>query len=74
MKMKKLAGIIDRVQKKKAVGVIYNIPKDCAARLHNKLLDNKHIVVKGSDAYTSAMLLFRLGKKFKTNYSIRNTL
>ena len=66
--MRKVLSIIDRVRKKKAVGIIYNIPKNDQAVLQNKLLDQKHIIINGSDAYTSAMLLFRLGKKFKTKH------
>jgi hypothetical protein len=66
--LKKVLGIVDRVLKKKAIGIIYNIHKDDEAALQNYLLDEKHIVVKGSDAYTSAMLLFRLGKIPKIVY------
>jgi hypothetical protein len=66
--LKKVLGIVDRVLKKKAIGIIYNIHKDDEAALQNYLLDEKHIVVKGSDAYTSAMLLFRLGKRLNTKH------
>ena len=64
--MKKVTSIIDRVLNKKAIGIIYNIPNNDEAQLQNKLLDDKHIVVKGTDAYTAPMLLFRLGKKLNT--------
>ena len=62
---KKMLSIIDRVRKKKAVGIIYNIPKNDQAVLQNKLLDQKHIIINGSDAYTSVMLLYRLQKILK---------
>ena len=63
--MRKVLSIIDRVRKKKAVGIIYNIPKNDQAVLQNKLLDQKHIIINGSDAYTSVMLLYRLQKILK---------
>ena len=62
---RKVLSIIDRVRKKKAVGIIYNIPKNDQAVLQNKLLDQKHIIINGSDAYTSVMLLYRLQKILK---------
>ena len=65
---KKVLGIIERVLNKKAVGIIYNVPKNDEAILQNKLLDGKHIVIKGSDAYTSAMLMFRLSKKLNAKH------
>jgi len=71
---KKVLGIVDRVLNKKAVGIIYNIPNNEEAILQNKLLDEKHIVIKGSDAYTSAMLLFRLSKKFNTKHLQSNMI
>jgi len=62
---RKVLGIIERVQKRKAVGIIFNIPKNEEAILQNKLLDKKNIVIKGRDAYTSAMLLYRLSNQLK---------
>jgi len=57
---------VERVQKQKALGIIYNIPNVDAALLVNRLLDEKKlIVVNASDAYTSSMLKYRLGSKFK---------
>jgi hypothetical protein len=64
--MKEVLSIIDRVRNKKAIGIIYNLPKHREAFLQNKLLDEKHIVINGTDAYTAPMLLFRLGKKLNT--------
>lgn len=66
--VKKILAIVDRIIKKKAIGIIYNIPLNDEAILQNKLLDDKHILIKGTDAYTSAMLVFRLGKKFNTKH------
>lgn len=64
--MKKLLNIIERVKKAKATGLIYNLPKTQAALLQNKLLDKKAVVaIKGRDAYTPPMLMFRLGHQLK---------
>jgi hypothetical protein len=58
--------IINRIIKKKAVGIIYNVPKNDKAILNNKLLDEKkHLVIHGKDAYTSAMFRHRLGRELK---------
>lgn len=57
---------IERIIKQKAIGIIYNIPDADASLLVNRLLDEgKHIVINAHDAYTSAMLRFRLGSKLK---------
>ncbi|MGK9367553.1 hypothetical protein ACSSWA_01470 [Melioribacter sp. Ez-97] len=67
--MKKKSGMekfLARVKKQKALGIIYNIPNVDAALLVNRLLDEKkHIVINARDAYTSAMLKYRLGSKLK---------
>ena len=64
--MKKLLNIIARVKKAKAVGLIYNLPKQEAALLQNKLLDRREVLlIKGRDAYTPPMLMFRLKNIFK---------
>lgn len=62
---RKVLDIIDRVQKRKALGIIFNVPKDHEAKINNKLLDNHHLVFKGNDVYTTAMLTFRLSKRLK---------
>ncbi len=63
---KKLNNIINRVQKKKAIGIIYNIPKNEMSIIQNRLLDNKQaIILKGRDAYTAPMFMFRLSSKLK---------
>lgn len=66
---KQIFNIIDRVKKKNAVGIIYNIPKNECAMLINKMLDDKmHIVVRGTDAFKSQMLSHRLGREFKIKH------
>lgn len=62
---RKVLDIVDRVNKRKALGIVFNIPKSDEALLQNKLLDEKHLVFKGTDVYTSAMLGFRLSKRLK---------
>lgn len=62
---RKVLDIVERVNKRKALGIIFNIPKDQEAQIQNKLLDEKHIVLKGNDVYTSAMLGFRLSQRLK---------
>jgi len=63
---KTLSNIIDRVQKRNAVGIIYNIPKNETAILINNLLDqHRSIVVQGSFADCYKTLAFRLGVQFK---------
>ena len=62
---RKVLDIVERVNKRKALGIIFNVPKDQEAQILNKLLDEKHLVFKGNDVYTSAMLGFRLSKKLK---------
>jgi hypothetical protein len=66
---KQVFKIIERVKKKSAVGIIYNISKNECAMLSNKMLDEKmHVVVKGTDAFKSQMLAHRLGKEFKIKH------
>ena len=61
--------IVERVLKNKAVGIIYNIPKGDEAILKNKLLDErKAVILKGSDAYTAPMFLFRLSSTLKAKH------
>lgn len=62
---RKVLDIVERVNKRKALGIIFNVPKDQEAQIQNKLLDDKHLVFKGNDVYTSAMLNFRLSKRLK---------
>lgn len=62
---RKVNNIIARIKRKKAVGILYNMPEADQAALHNKLLDGKHIVFNAQDAYTSVMLLYRLGSRLK---------
>jgi hypothetical protein len=67
--------IVNRIIKKKAVGIIYNVPKNDRALLQNKLLDEKkHLVVQGRDVYTSAMLKMRLGHQLKVKHLSYNML
>jgi len=64
--MKKLLNIIARVKKAKATGIIYNLPKQEAALLQNKLLDRREVlVIKGREAYTPPMLINRLKYQLK---------
>lgn len=73
--MKKLLNIFERVKKAKATGLIYNLPKQEAAKLQNKLLDRREvIVVRGRDAYTPPMLMFRLGHQLKVKRLTINML
>jgi hypothetical protein len=66
---KKIFGIVDRVIKRKAVGIIYNVPKIDEALLQNRLLDeHKVLPIKGRDAYTHSMLLHRLSSKLKIKH------
>lgn len=66
---KQVFKIIERVKKKNAVGIIYNIPKNDCAMINNKLLDDKtHIPVKGTDAFKAQMLTHRLGREFKIKH------
>ncbi len=62
---RKVLDIVERVNKRKALGIIFNVPKDQEAQIQNKLLDDKHLVFRGNDVYTSAMLNFRLSKRLK---------
>jgi hypothetical protein len=62
---RKVLDIVERVNKRKALGIIFNVPKDQEAQIQNKLLDDKHLVFRGNDVYTSAMLNFRLSQKLK---------
>lgn len=58
--------IIDRVQKKKALGIIYNVPQTFSSLIVNRLLDeHKHIALDGKDAATYEMLFWRLSTYFK---------
>ncbi|NMB83029.1 MAG: hypothetical protein GYA14_14550 [Ignavibacteria bacterium] len=66
---KQIFKIIERVKKKNAVGIIYNIPKNDCAIISNKLLDEKiHIPIHGSDAFKAEMLTNRLGRFFKMKH------
>jgi hypothetical protein len=72
---KTVLNIVNRIIKNKAVGIIYNVPKNDAALLQNKLLDeNKHILFKGSDVFTSAMFRNRLGTHLRTPHLSYNML
>lgn len=62
---RKVNNIVERVGKRKAVGILFNMPASDQAELHNKLLDEKHIVFSAKDAYTAPMLLYRLGNRLK---------
>lgn len=63
---KQIFKIIDRVKKKNAVGIIFNIPKTDSAMLNNKLLDDKEcIAVNAHHAYTAQMFIYRIGKFLK---------
>lgn len=62
---RKVLDIVERVQKRKALGIVFNIPKSDESIIQNRLLDDHHIVFKAIDVYTSAMLNFRLSKKLK---------
>lgn len=62
---RKVLDIVERVNKRKALGIIFNVPKDQEAQIQNKLLDDKHLVFRGNDVYTSAMLNFRLSQRLK---------
>lgn len=62
---KKVLDIVDRVSRRKALGIIFNVPKNDEAAIQNKLLDQHHLVFKAIDVYTSAMLGFRLSKRLK---------
>lgn len=66
--MKKILSIIDRVRKRKAIGIIYNIPVDEEIKLEKKLIEENHIIVKGSYACRGAMLQYRLGIKLKLKH------
>jgi hypothetical protein len=64
--MKKLLGIIERIKKANAIGIIYNLSKQQAALLQNRLLDSRQVVViRGKEAYTPPMLMFRLKHQLK---------
>jgi hypothetical protein len=62
---RKVLDIVERVGKRKALGIIFNVPKDHESQIQNKLLDDKHLVFRGTDVYTTAMLNFRLSKRLK---------
>ncbi len=62
---RKILDIVDRVNKRKALGIIFNIPKDHEAKIQNRLLDDHHLVFRGNDVYTSAMFSYRLSNKLK---------
>ena len=58
---KKINHFLDRVQKKKACGIIYNVPAVFACAIINRLsAENKHIVVDAKNAFNYAMLNNRL--------------
>lgn len=61
---KTVSSLINRIQKRNAVGIIYNIPKNDSAILINNLLDqHRSVVVQGSFADCYKTLAFRLGKQ-----------
>lgn len=66
--MKKILSIVDRVMKRKAIGIIYNIPPDEEKKLEKKLIEENHIVIKGSYAYRGAMLQYRLGSELNAKH------
>ena len=58
--------IINRVQNKKACGIIYNVPPVFSSVITNRLLDEgKHIAIDARSAYTYDMLFFRLSRYLK---------
>jgi len=66
MTNKILNNIIQRVDKNKAIGIIYNCPKPQQEIYKNNLFPKqKAIIINGRDAYTAPMLQFRLGNLFK---------
>lgn len=66
---KKIQNIVERVRRTKATGIIYNIPKDDAALLQNKLLDNREVIaLRGRQAPNSAQFLYRLGYLLKIKH------
>ena len=66
---KDLLKIIERIQRKKAVGIFYNVDKENTALIVNKLLDEKLAVhVRGKFASDKVTLKFRLGRLFKIKY------
>ncbi len=72
---KKIISIIDRVMKRKAVGIIYNMPKNVVAILQNRLLDEKKaIVIHGQDAFTSAMFIYRMQSILKIKHLSYNMI
>jgi hypothetical protein len=72
---KNVLDIINRIIKKKAVGIIYNVPQIDKVILQNKFLDEKkHLVVHGRDVYTSAMFRNRLGTQLKVKHLSYNML
>lgn len=63
---KDLLKIIERIQRKKAVGIFYNVDKENTALIVNKLLDeNLAVHVRGKFASDKMTLKFRLGNLFK---------
>lgn len=65
---RKVIDIVNRVQKRKALGIIYNIPKNDEGLIHNKLADEHHLILRGKDVYTNQMLNYRLGYKLKIKH------
>ena len=66
--IKKILSIIDRVTKHKAIGIIYNLSPEYEAKLEKILLEEKHIIIKGSYASRGAMLRYRLGNELKVKH------
>ncbi len=61
----KVIDIVNRVQKRKALGIIYNISKNEEADIKQRLEKFEHLIFRGLDVYTAPMLTFRLGNKLK---------
>lgn len=63
---KSLLRNIERIERKKAIGIFYNMPKDEAAILVNNLLDRKKAVhIRGKFADDKQSLKNRLGNYFQ---------
>lgn len=63
---KQFSNIISRIQKKKACGIVYNIPNVFSQIIVDRLLDEKrHFVFDARHAQDYHMLFHRLSTKFK---------
>lgn len=69
-KLNNLVRLTERIKKNNAIGIIYNVPKLSEVTiLASKLLEEeKHIVYRGTDVATNAMLKYRLGYFFKVKH------